>query len=63
VNFRSGLVLVGGVGGSVQPALGLSKKILSFDFVICLLFMKNVMYNTKIFTENLEAKELNKLML
>jgi len=40
-------------------ALGLSKIIFSFDFVICLSFMKNVMYKTKIFTENLEASELN----
>ncbi|KAF0764466.1 zinc finger MYM-type protein 1-like [Aphis craccivora] len=40
-------------------ALGLSKKILSFVFVICLSFMKTIMYKTKILTENLEATELN----
>jgi hypothetical protein len=40
-------------------ALGLSKKILGFDLVICLSFMKTIMYKTKILTENLEATELN----
>jgi len=40
-------------------ALGLSKKILNFDFLICLSFMKNIMYKTKILTEKLEAIELN----
>ena len=40
-------------------ALGLSKKILNFDFLISLYFMKNIMYKTKILTEKLEATELN----
>jgi hypothetical protein len=42
-----------------NQALGLVKKLLSFDFVVSLLFMKNIMYKTKILTEKLEATELN----
>lgn len=40
-------------------AFGLSKKMLSFDFVIALYFMKNIMYKMKILTEKLKAIELN----
>lgn len=40
-------------------AFGLSKKMLSFDFVIALYFMKNIMYRMKILTEKLESIELN----
>jgi len=42
-----------------SQALGLLKKLLSFDFVVSLSFMKNIMYKTKILTEKLEATELN----
>ena len=40
-------------------ALGLKKKILSFDFFVSLMFMKNIMYILKYLTEHLETKELN----
>ncbi|XP_065658840.1 52 kDa repressor of the inhibitor of the protein kinase-like [Hydra vulgaris] len=40
-------------------ALGLKKNILSFDFFVSLMFMKNIMSNLKYLTEHLETKELN----
>jgi hypothetical protein len=40
-------------------AFGLSKKILSFDFILALYFMKNIMYKMKIVTQKLESIELN----
>lgn len=40
-------------------ALGMSKKILTFDFIMSLSFMKNIMYKMKILTESFEAKDLN----
>ncbi|KAL4112846.1 hypothetical protein QTP88_016566 [Uroleucon formosanum] len=43
-------------------AFGLSKKMLSFDFIIALYFMKNIMYKMKILTEKLEVIELNNLL-
>jgi len=42
-----------------SQALGIAKKILTFDFVVSLYFMKNVMYKMKILTESFEAKNLN----
>ncbi|KAF0749187.1 52 kDa repressor of the inhibitor of the protein kinase-like [Aphis craccivora] len=39
--------------------LGIVKKILTYDFVVLLYFMKNVMYKMKILTEMFEAKDLN----
>lgn len=42
-----------------SQALGIAKKILTFDFVVTLYFMKNVMYKMKILTESFEAKDLN----
>ncbi|CAI6373668.1 unnamed protein product [Macrosiphum euphorbiae] len=42
-----------------SQALGITKKILTFDFVVSLYFMKNVMYKMKILTESFEAKDLN----
>lgn len=38
-----------------SQALGIAKKILTFDFVVSLYFMKNVMYKMKILTESFEA--------
>lgn len=40
-------------------ALGPNKKIQSFDFIVSLLFMKNIMYKLKSFTETLETKSLS----
>ncbi|KAF0766116.1 Uncharacterized protein FWK35_00011886 [Aphis craccivora] len=42
-----------------SQALGFVKKVLSFDSVVSLSFMKNIMYKIKILTEKLEAIELN----
>jgi len=40
-------------------ALGLRKKILSFDFLVSLSFMKNIMYKLKILTDTLETQNLS----
>lgn len=40
-------------------ALSLKKAILNFDFIVCVVFMKNVMYKSKVLTELLESRELN----
>lgn len=40
-------------------ALGLRKKILSFDFIVSLSFMKNIMYKLKSLTETLESQNLS----
>jgi len=40
-------------------ALGLEKKCLSIDFIICMYFMNYIMYQMKILTEMLETKDLN----
>lgn len=40
-------------------ALGLLKKLQSFDFIAGLMFTKNILIKCKILTESLEAKELN----
>ncbi|KAF0757546.1 Uncharacterized protein FWK35_00026070 [Aphis craccivora] len=42
-----------------SQALGVIKKVLSFDSVVSLLFIKNIMYKIKTLTEKLEAIELN----
>lgn len=41
-----------------SKALGIRKQILSFDFIVSLSFMKNIMYKLKFLTETLEAKDL-----
>lgn len=40
-------------------ASGLLKRILNFDFIACLMFMKNIMYKARIATEKLEEEEMN----
>ncbi|KAG5887730.1 hypothetical protein JTB14_035080 [Gonioctena quinquepunctata] len=40
-------------------AYGLSKRILSFDFICCLMFLKIVLYKLKIVTELMESTNLN----
>jgi hypothetical protein len=40
-------------------AQGLQKKIKSFDLIVSLMFMKNIMYKTKNLTEKLQEEELN----
>jgi len=40
-------------------AHGLNKKLHSFDFIVSLIFMKNIMYKLKAFTETLETKHLS----
>lgn len=42
-----------------NTAYSLSKRLLSVDFVVSILFMKNVMYKMKLLTECLESVELN----
>lgn len=46
-------------GKTKLGAHGLSKKLLTFDFIVALMFMKNIMYKLKNLTEKLEAEELN----
>ncbi len=40
-------------------ALNLYKKILNFDFIVSLFFMKSILYKVKIVTEILEKEEIN----
>lgn len=40
-------------------ALGLEKKMLSFDFIVCIYLMKHIMYQMKVLTEQLETENLN----
>lgn len=42
-----------------NAAYYLSKRLISVDFVVSILFMKNVMYKMKLLTECLESTELN----
>jgi len=42
-----------------NTAFSLSKKLISVDFVVSLMFMKNIMYKLKLLTECLESAELN----
>lgn len=42
-----------------NTAFSLSKKLISVDFVVSLMFMKNIMYKLKLLTECLESPELN----
>ena len=46
-------------GKSRTKALGLKKRVLSFDFILSLMFMKNILYKMKVLTECLESEELN----
>ena len=39
--------------------MGSYKYVLSLDFIVSLLFMKNVIYKTKLLTESLESVQLN----
>lgn len=39
--------------------LGLRKKILSFDFIVSLAFMKSIMFKLKALTETLESQNLS----
>lgn len=45
-------------GFTRTKALGLNKKMHSFDFIISLMFMKNIMYKLKMLTETLEKKNV-----
>ncbi|XP_065654947.1 uncharacterized protein LOC136081550 [Hydra vulgaris] len=45
--------------GTRSKALALRKQILSFDFIVSISFMKNIMYKLKYLTETLEAKNLS----
>ena len=38
---------------------GLLKNMKSFDFIVSLMFMKNIMFKTKILSESLQREELN----
>jgi len=44
--------------GTRSKALGLQKQLLSFDFIVSIMFMKNIMYKFKFLTETLEAKNV-----
>ena len=37
--------------------IGLYKRVLSLDFIVSLMFMKNVMYKMKVLTESLESAQ------
>ena len=40
-------------------ATGLSCKLLRVDFVVCLMFMRIILWKTKVLTESLQAKDFN----
>ena len=40
-------------------ASGLRSKLLRFDFIVSIMFMKNVMYKRKRMTETLQSEDLN----
>ena len=40
-------------------ALGLRKRMLSFDFIVAIMFMKNIAYKTKSLVVHLQTVELN----
>ena len=40
-------------------ASGLRSKLLRFDFIVSIMFMKNVMYKTKQMTETLQSEDIN----
>lgn len=40
-------------------AIALEKKSLSFDFIVCIYFIKHIMYQMNVLTEQLEAVNLN----
>ena len=42
-----------------QQSLALYKKVKTFDFIVCVIFIKNVMYKLKLMTKSLEAEVLN----
>jgi hypothetical protein len=42
-----------------SQSIALFKKITIFDFIVSIIFMKNVLFKLKALTEKLEAKELN----
>lgn len=44
--------------GTRSKALGLQKQLISFDFIVSIVFMKNLMYKLKCLTETLETKHL-----
>lgn len=44
--------------GTRSKALGLQKQLLSFDFIVSIIFMKNIMYKLKCLNETLETKHL-----
>ncbi|XP_028418765.1 zinc finger MYM-type protein 1-like [Dendronephthya gigantea] len=46
-------------GKTKTASSGLLAKITQFDFIVCIMFMKNIMYKTKRMTEILQKEELN----
>ena len=46
-------------GKTKTAASGLSTKIARFDFIVCIMFMKNIMYKTKRVTEIFQKEDLN----
>ena len=42
--------------GTRSKALGLQKQLLSFDFIVSIIFMKNIMYKLKCLIKTLETK-------
>jgi len=53
-------LLTNGFDGNTRTkSLGLKKKIHSFDFIVSLSFMKNIMYKLKALTETLESQNLS----
>ena len=44
-----------------STASGLRAKLLRFDFIVTIMFMKNIMYKSKRMTETLQSQDLNVL--
>lgn len=59
VDVLDNIVLEKPVNKKKHMAFSLSKKLISVDFDVCLMFMKNIMYILKLLTECLESPELN----
>lgn len=59
VDVLDNIVLEKTVNKKKHMAFSLAKKLISVDFDVCLMFMKNIMYILKLLTECLESPELN----
>lgn len=46
-------------GKGKAAAIGLLSKLLRVDFVVCLMFMRLILWKTKFLTESLQTEDLN----